>query len=116
MATRLPGWLRQHLAAARVLLVLTVLLGIAYPLAVTAVAQLPGVWAKADGSMVDGPHGTVGTTPRAAGSASWASPGSTSCSSTWRWTGSPRPERADRRRHYARPHSGTGNTIRTVVP
>ncbi|GLX00517.1 potassium-transporting ATPase subunit C [Microtetraspora sp. NBRC 16547] len=36
---RLPGWIRQHLAAIRALLVLTVVLGIAYPLAVTGVAQ-----------------------------------------------------------------------------
>jgi potassium-transporting ATPase KdpC subunit len=43
MPTRLPGWLRQHLAAVRVLLVFTVLLGLAYPLAVTGIAQLPGL-------------------------------------------------------------------------
>lgn len=59
--SRLPGWLRQHLAAVRALLVLTVLLGIAYPLAVTGIAQLPGLRASADGSMVDGPQGTVGS-------------------------------------------------------
>ena len=39
MTTRLPGWLRQHLAALRILLVLTVLLGLAYPLAMTGLAQ-----------------------------------------------------------------------------
>jgi K+-transporting ATPase ATPase C chain len=61
MATRLPGWLRQHLAAVRVLLVLTVLLGIAYPLVITGIAQLPGLRARADGSMVNGPHGTAGS-------------------------------------------------------
>jgi potassium-transporting ATPase KdpC subunit len=60
-SSRLPGWLRRHLAAVRALLVLTVLLGIAYPLAVTGIAQLPGLRASADGSMVDGPQGTVGS-------------------------------------------------------
>jgi K+-transporting ATPase ATPase C chain len=52
MATRLPSWLRQHLAAVRALLVLTVLLGIAYPLVVTGIAQIPGLQSKADGSLV----------------------------------------------------------------
>ena len=50
--TRLPGWLRQHLAAVRVLLVLTVLLGLVYPLVVTGIAQIPGLKSKADGSLV----------------------------------------------------------------
>lgn len=49
---RLPGWLAQHLAALRALLVLTVVLGVAYPLAVTAVAQLPGLRHQADGSLL----------------------------------------------------------------
>ena len=38
---RLPSWLAHHLAALRALLVLTILAGLAYPLAVTAPAQLP---------------------------------------------------------------------------
>lgn len=59
MATRLPGWARQHLAAVRALAVFTVLLGLAYPLAVTAVARVPGLDSRADGSLVDGPDGTV---------------------------------------------------------
>ena len=59
MATRLPGWVRQHLAATRALLVLTAVLGLAYPLAVTAVAQLPGLKSRADGSLLSGPDGTV---------------------------------------------------------
>lgn len=58
---RLPGGLRQHLAAVRALFVLTGLLGLAYPLAVTGIAQLPGLRSQAQGSMVDGPHGTVGS-------------------------------------------------------
>ncbi len=52
MPTRLPSWLRQHLAALRALLVLTVLLGLAYPLAILAIAQIPGLKDKADGSIV----------------------------------------------------------------
>ena len=40
---RLPTWLAQHLAALRALLVLTVLLGLAYPLAMVAVGHLPGL-------------------------------------------------------------------------
>jgi potassium-transporting ATPase KdpC subunit len=59
MATRLPAWIRQHLAAVRAVLVFTILLGLAYPLAVTAIAQLPGLKHKADGSLLDSPQGTV---------------------------------------------------------
>jgi K+-transporting ATPase ATPase C chain len=49
---RLPSWITQHLAGLRALLVLTVLLGLGYPLLVTAVAQLPGLKSRADGSLV----------------------------------------------------------------
>jgi K+-transporting ATPase ATPase C chain len=35
----MPSWIRQHLAAIRAVVVLTVLLGLAYPLVVTGVAQ-----------------------------------------------------------------------------
>ncbi|GIM97625.1 potassium-transporting ATPase subunit C [Paractinoplanes toevensis] len=49
---RLPSWLSQHLAALRALLVLTVLLGLAYPLAFVALGRLPGLSGKADGSLV----------------------------------------------------------------
>lgn len=52
MITRLPAWLRQHIAALRALLVFTVLLGLIYPLAVWAVGQAPGLRDKAEGSMV----------------------------------------------------------------
>ncbi|MEV0972876.1 potassium-transporting ATPase subunit C [Microtetraspora glauca] len=57
---RLPGWIRQHLAAVRALLVLTVVLGAAYPLAVTGVAQavLNG---KANGSLVQKDGADVGS-------------------------------------------------------
>jgi K+-transporting ATPase ATPase C chain len=54
---RLPSWIGQHLAAVRVLLVLTVVLGLAYPLLITAVAQVPGLKNKANGSLI----GTVGS-------------------------------------------------------
>lgn len=44
---------RQHAAALRALLVLTVFLGIGYPLFIWLVAQLPGLNHKADGSIVE---------------------------------------------------------------
>ena len=44
---------RQHIAAFRALLVLTVILGIAYPLFIWLVAQMPGLRDKADGSIVE---------------------------------------------------------------
>ncbi|MGW5669211.1 potassium-transporting ATPase subunit C [Micromonospora sp. NPDC003776] len=49
---RLPTWLAQHLAALRALLMFTVLLGLAYPLAMVAVGRVPGLDGKADGSVV----------------------------------------------------------------
>jgi hypothetical protein len=49
---RLPSWVRQHLAALRALIVLTLILGAAYPLVVTGVAQ--AVFNdKANGSIID---------------------------------------------------------------
>jgi K+-transporting ATPase ATPase C chain len=53
----MPNWIRQHLAAVRALLVLTVVVGIVYPLAVWAVAQLPGMRDHANGSMVKNAQG-----------------------------------------------------------
>ncbi|WP_039799564.1 potassium-transporting ATPase subunit C [Nocardia araoensis] len=58
---RLSTWIRQHLAALRALLALTAITGIAYPLAVFAVAQLPGLHEKADGSLVEVNGRTVGS-------------------------------------------------------
>ncbi|MFC5749859.1 potassium-transporting ATPase subunit C [Actinomadura rugatobispora] len=58
---RLPSWIRQHLAALRALLVFTVLLGVAYPLAVFAVGRLPGLQDKADGSLVSAGGRTAGS-------------------------------------------------------
>jgi potassium-transporting ATPase KdpC subunit len=49
---RLPFWLSSHLAALRALLVMTVLTGILYPLAILVVAQIPGLKHHADGSIV----------------------------------------------------------------
>jgi K+-transporting ATPase ATPase C chain len=49
---RLPPWLAQHLAAFRLLLVFTVITGLGYPLAITAVAAVPGLHDRADGSLV----------------------------------------------------------------
>jgi potassium-transporting ATPase KdpC subunit len=58
---RLPSWLSQHLAAVRALLVLTVLFGLAYPLAMVAVARIPGLSANADGSLVSQNGKVVGS-------------------------------------------------------
>lgn len=56
---RLPTWLSQHLAALRAVLVLTVLLGLLYPLAMVAVGRLPGLSDRTDGSLVRDGGGTV---------------------------------------------------------
>jgi len=53
------SWLSTHLAAVRALLVLTVLLGLLYPLAVLAVSQLPGLRGHAEGSLLRRADGTV---------------------------------------------------------
>jgi potassium-transporting ATPase KdpC subunit len=49
---RLPAWLAHHLAALRALLVLTVILGLAYPLLFVGAGTIPGLSAKAGGSLV----------------------------------------------------------------
>jgi K+-transporting ATPase ATPase C chain len=54
---RLPAWLAQHIAALRALLVMTVLVGLAYPLAFVAIGRLPGLSGKADGSLTT--HGST---------------------------------------------------------
>jgi len=59
---RLPSWIRLHMAALRALLVLTVLVGVLYPLVVAAVAQIPGLKDRADGSLVGTGGVTVGST------------------------------------------------------
>ena len=53
--------MRVHLAALRALLVATLLLGLGYPLAVTAVARVPGLADRADGSLVRAGGRVVGS-------------------------------------------------------
>src|SRR3954454_22143457 len=50
---RFSSIVRQHWAALRALLVLTVIVGIAYPLAIWLIAQLPRLNDKADGSIIE---------------------------------------------------------------
>lgn len=45
--------IRQHWAALRALLVLTVIVGVGYPLFIWLVAQIPGLKDKADGSIIE---------------------------------------------------------------
>jgi K+-transporting ATPase ATPase C chain len=52
---------RQHWAALRALLVLTVILGLAYPAFIWLVAQLPGLRENADGSIVEAAGKPVGS-------------------------------------------------------
>ncbi len=59
---RLPSWMAQHWAAVRALLVLTVLTGLVYPFAILAVAQIPGLRDKANGSLVEVNGKPVGST------------------------------------------------------
>ena len=59
--SRMPAAIRQHVAAVRALLVITVLTGIAYPLVVLLAAQIPGLKAKADGSLVKVNGAVVGS-------------------------------------------------------
>lgn len=58
---RLPAWLSQHLAALRTLLVLSVLLGLVYPLLMVGIGQIPGLSGRADGSLVATNGTTVGS-------------------------------------------------------
>ena len=54
-------YLRTAFTALRMLLVFTVLLGIGYPLAITAIAQIPGLQSRADGSVVTQNGADVGS-------------------------------------------------------
>jgi K+-transporting ATPase ATPase C chain len=58
---RLPSWLAQHLAALRALLVLTVLCGLIYPLALVAVGRIPGLDGRTNGSLITVADKTVGS-------------------------------------------------------
>ena len=49
---RLPRWITHHIAALRALIVFTIITGIAYPLVIFGIAQLPGLHDKANGSIV----------------------------------------------------------------
>ena len=53
--------LRQLSASLRMLLIFTVVFGIAYPLAITAVAQIPGLKSRADGSTISQGGKVVGS-------------------------------------------------------
>jgi K+-transporting ATPase ATPase C chain len=53
--------IRQHWAALRALLVLTAILGVAYPALIWLAAQLPGLSDKADGSIVEAEGRPVGS-------------------------------------------------------
>src|ERR1700761_7028989 len=57
----LSNMLRQHWAALRALLVLTVITGVVYPLVVWGIAQLPGLHHKADGSIITADGKAVGS-------------------------------------------------------
>lgn len=57
---RVP-WIAQYSAALRALLVLTLLLGVAYPLLVTLLAQVPGLRDRAGGSLLTHDGRTVGS-------------------------------------------------------
>lgn len=50
---KLSNVVRQHWAALRALLVLTVIVGLAYPLFIWLVAQIPGLHDKANGSIIE---------------------------------------------------------------
>jgi len=50
---------RQTMAGLRILVAFTLLLGVAYPVAVWAIAQLPGLSHQAAGSAITAPDGTV---------------------------------------------------------
>lgn len=53
--------LRSMTAALRMLLIFTAILGIAYPLAITAVAQVPGLKSRADGSLLTANGKVIGS-------------------------------------------------------
>jgi K+-transporting ATPase ATPase C chain len=52
---------RQHWAALRALLVLTVIVGIGYPLFIWLVGQIPGLKDKADGSIIEANGNSLGS-------------------------------------------------------
>ena len=61
MFNNLPTSVRQHLAALRALVALTAVTGLAYPLVVLVVAQLPGLNSHANGSLLKANGTAVGS-------------------------------------------------------
>jgi K+-transporting ATPase ATPase C chain len=59
--THAPSWVRHHLAAVRALLVITVIVGVIYPIAVWGVAFIPGLHNRAEGSMIKDGNRTIGS-------------------------------------------------------
>jgi len=59
---RIPSWITQHIAALRALVVLTIIVGIGYPLLITGIAQIPGLQHRADGQIVKTGNTAVGST------------------------------------------------------
>jgi potassium-transporting ATPase KdpC subunit len=59
---RLPGWVRQHIAALRGLLIFTVITGIAYPMVMWGVAQV-AFHNQANGSLVSYHGRVIGSSP-----------------------------------------------------
>ena len=58
---KLSNLVRQHWAALRALLVLTAIVGLAYPALIWLIAQLPGLQGKADGSIIEADGKPVGS-------------------------------------------------------
>ncbi len=61
MLNYIPTWARQHIASLRAIIVFTVITGIAYPLVIVGLAQIPGLKAHADGSLVKAGGTVVGS-------------------------------------------------------
>ncbi len=57
----LVNGLRQHVAALRILLIFTIIFGVAYPLLITVIAQVPGLKSRADGSQISVAGKVVGS-------------------------------------------------------
>lgn len=58
---RLPSWISNHLAALRAVVVLTLILGLAYPLVMVGIGRIPGLSDRADGSLISQNGQTVGS-------------------------------------------------------
>jgi K+-transporting ATPase ATPase C chain len=58
---KISDLVRQHWAALRALLVLTVIVGLAYPVFIWLVAQIPGLQSKANGSIIEANGKPVGS-------------------------------------------------------